>query len=272
LQHYAHWAAADYHAGNWSLGLALALAAVALIGLRRLRPGSPAIFTTLLFATLLSVNHPLSNSRFLHSWVAVLWVAAGVGAARLFDARVPSAALLPPPRLRALAYGAAVALIACHGPAVFRPGHALEGGPRADLPILLPMTDCYLAQLAGARRPVVVSETAFRFLTTWTYLERYGANRDFDTEVKGFGGGDDRQVFEQWARSSACDALVFIHAPQNGHLADAFFPVPGYERLPAVLAAQSLFRRADGWSFPEIGCEVTLWKRNEPGTAVVRRD
>jgi hypothetical protein len=263
IQKYAAWVSLDYHVGVWALVLALALAFLGVIHARRLRPGGSAILTTLFCATLLCMNHPLANSRFLHSWIATLWVTAGLGAAELFYGQpfLASAAWKGP--VRDCVSAAAGILVLFQLTAIGAPGHAPEGGPNAQRRIILPMTNCYLDQLGSARQPVITSDCAFRFMETWTFLERYGSNRSFDTELTGSlrKGVIDRQAFEQWARTSPCDTVVFIHGEWRGHLPDTMFATPGYEHLQSVLETQTIFHRAVSWNFPEFDCEVTLWSR-----------
>src|SRR5205814_1183778 len=66
---YAHWAVADYHLGLGSAVLVAALAGIALLTRRRLRPGGTVVLWLLLLALALAANHPNRKGRNLHSWI-----------------------------------------------------------------------------------------------------------------------------------------------------------------------------------------------------------
>src|SRR5258708_11491516 len=73
----------DYHANSTSLWVAIFLLTAAFIGLRRCERGSAAVFIVLAVAFLLTNYHISNRARFLHSWLAIGWSLAGVGAANI---------------------------------------------------------------------------------------------------------------------------------------------------------------------------------------------
>ena len=117
--------ARDYHIGPWSAVIVTGLFLVAVwAGLRgRLRPGAAAILWFVAIACILTVHHQNRKSRFLHSWIPLVWVSAGIGAA----------ALAPKRRVRDapaawLGFAVAAGAIALpHLPGLAATAHAPEG-------------------------------------------------------------------------------------------------------------------------------------------------
>jgi hypothetical protein len=249
----------DYHAGLVSLAVALALVGVALVAWRRLRPGGAVVLAFVLLAAFLAVRYPSHRSRFLHSWLATGWVAAGIGLAQLTSARLAGTLGRARPWL---GLSAAAALVLAHLPGLPRPGHAPEGGPNPAVPSNLDVTDSYLPALAHANRPVVLSNAPIKQLTWWTYLERYGRRAPLEIDLRRFPTGlRFDEAFGQWLRKTPSDLVVFIEAPP-GTLLFQEPARPGYEQIPALLAGQTTFRLVDRQEFPRCGCTVTLWRRD----------
>src|SRR5262249_7801516 len=133
----------DYHVAAWSALLAVGLlavtAAAALAG--RLRPGARVIVGLVLIAGVLTVHHPNRKGRFLHSWVPLVWVGAGVGAACLLRPRRDLVGWTVRPILGTAVVGG---MVLGHLPGLIQPAHAVEGGVRPMAPSLLDVTDAYL--------------------------------------------------------------------------------------------------------------------------------
>ncbi len=96
---YWHSLVGDYHVNLASVLLALGLIGVALLAWRKLRPGGLAVLGFLLLAAFLAVLYPSHRSRFLHSWLASMWVVAGIGLSQLVYGRLTSVVVkqTPPP-------------------------------------------------------------------------------------------------------------------------------------------------------------------------------
>jgi len=254
---------------DYSRGLGMALLVVALVGaavlaVRRLRPGGRALLFFVLIAVALSLNHPNRKSRFLHSWVAGAWAAAGVGLACLLHGRLTRRVASARPWLSAAALGGLG--VVCL-PTLADAGRAPEGGPQPQRPSSLVLTDCYTEHLAGARQPLVLSNLPMKFLCQWTLLERFGHAARIDTDIRGFGTvpEEDRASFQRWLTTSRSDVVVYIDI----HKDSCFYEeVPGCEPAEALrdlLEAQSVLPLKQRWHLPEYGCTISLWARPDAG-------
>lgn len=248
VPYYAGCLAHDYHLGPWSLLVSAILAGVGLLAWRRLRPGSTAILCFVLIAAALTCVHPNRKSRFLHSWIAVGWVMAGAGLVELLARR------------QALTAVAAGALVLSQGPGVRQVGHAQEGGPQANRPSMLDVTDAYLESLAGSRRLAIVSNMPIKFWTGWTFLARYGRPALLATDLPGLGGAgrDDPQALSEWLQRSGCDHVVFVHVDRASPLFQSV-PYTDYSSVPDLMAHQEVLRARDAWHQGRLGCSVLAW-------------
>jgi hypothetical protein len=218
-----------------------------------------------LVAGALAVNHPNQKSRFLHTWVAAMWVGAGVGLTQLLRP-------LPNPRWRHAPLWLGTAAVGGLGlanlPGFLAPGHSPEAGPRPGLCSTLELTDCYLPYLAESRRTAILSTMPLKFLTRWTYLERYHEHDRVETDLKGFGTtkAEHRRCFENWLRTTPCEMLVYIDVPPES----AFYTEEGLDEshpgLLELLAGQSTFRIVHRQDLAPYGCSVTVWSRKPETT------
>ena len=247
----------DYHIALWSALFVATGVAVLAVGPRRLRPGSLLIICFLIVATFLTVHHPNRKARFLHSWVATAWVAAGVGFARLLTLR---------PSSSAWRFGAACAvggLVFAHTPGLLQARRSQEGGIHPERPSATELMDCYLPHLAGARHPIVLSNRPLRFMTCWSYQDRYGRSGKLETEIRSFGPVPEANAdaFKRWLETTTCDAVVFLHLPEGSRFHE-LFPYFVYDRFPEWMTQQAVFHLVQTWTFPQLGGgTVTLWRR-----------
>jgi hypothetical protein len=259
MAYYWHSLGTDYHLGEASLLIAVALAGIALLSWRRLRPGGVAVLWFVLVATALTFHHPTHRSRFLHSWVAAGWVVAGIGLAQVVYGRLTARR----PGIRPWLAVAVVATLAFFNlPGMFERGNAPEGGPKPDRPSVLEVTDAYVPLLDQAPRPAIFANLPVKFLTGWTLLERRQRHIDIETELKGFGTSPaaDRRCFESWLRTTPCDAIVLIDLPPGS----AFYEqvdFPDYRRIQDWLAADGSFTPSARPDLARFGCTVTIWRR-----------
>ncbi len=260
-EYYWNAIATDFHVGYWSAAIAAGLALFAFrLGIqKRLRPGATAVLWFIAIALLLTIHHQNRKSRFLHSWVPLVWVAAGVGAAGLAPKRQKgkvSAAWI------CFASGAC-AFTLPHLPGLTAPAHAPEGGIHPPARSTLDVTDAYLPDLAESRHAAVFSNMPMKHLAQWTYLKRYHRKQRLETDVKGFDptSADNRSCLSQWAAATDCDTIVYADFPPGS----AFYAeVPGCETLPQYLTmmeTQSRFALVRRQSIPRYGCTVSVWKR-----------
>jgi hypothetical protein len=259
---YWRWLVGEYHPALWCAVVALGLAGIALLSLRRLRPGSGVIFSFLLLAALLTISHPNRKSRFLHSWVAITWVGAGVGLAQCcygFGTRWPKVR-------NSLAGIALTGLSLALVPGMFDLQAVFDGGPRLDLPSTLELTDAYLPYLADSKRTLVLcNNVAMKQLAHWTYLERYHNLHGIDIDMKGFSNDylDNRKAFDGWLKTTKCDTLVFVDIPLNSsfYVEDAH---TDFNQVASLLTEQSVFAMERKIDLPQYGCAIYLWKRVKP--------
>ena len=259
---YARQAIQDYHLGVASAGLVAVLVAVAFLGRKALKPGGTAVLWFVLLAALLTVVHPNRNSRFLHSWIAGSWLAAGAGLAictrHWLTARWGNLQ-------HAVALGAVAIVAGAHSPGLLQPGHAPEGGPRPDLPSTLDVTDAYLPSLRDCRRTAFLSPLPLKFMANWSFLEHYPDTRRVVTELEGFTEepGDQRDFLKTWLEKTTCDAVVYIDIPKEscfcGH------PYYDFSPLPELIAGRQDFVLAKHWDFPQYHCAVSFWTRRPAG-------
>jgi hypothetical protein len=258
----------DYHVGAGGLLLAAVLASVAVLGWRRLRPGGVAVLWLVLVAGALTFHHPTHRSRFLHSWIAAGWVAAGIGLAQIVYGRLTARRQGWRPWLAA---GALASFGIYHIPVIIQAGHAPEGGPGADRPSVLDVTDAYLPALDQASQPAIFANLPIKFLTGWTLMERRQRHVAMETELRGFGASpaEDRRCFENWLRTTSCDAIVVIDLRPDS----AFYePVPftDYRPIQEWMDSDGRFTRTAHDDLVRPGVTVTVWRRSS-GQLVERR-
>jgi hypothetical protein len=251
----------DYHLALGSVLLAAALTAIALLGWRRLRPGAGIFLGFLLIALVLTCHHPNRKSRFLHPWVAGMWVVAGAGLAQL----LPSGGGRRWARVRPwLAAASVAALGLTQLSSVTERSEVPEGGPSRTRASTLDLTDAYLPVLTGSRQAAILSNMPLRFLCDWTFAERYAGRRPPETVVPYYGRGgaaENQQRFARWLHATRSDTLIFIDLPPGSPFHNRVVCSPEQEQLRDLLAAQEEFRLTQRLDLPAHGCAVTVWRR-----------
>jgi Dolichyl-phosphate-mannose-protein mannosyltransferase len=250
----------DYHVGAWSaVGVVcLLLIAAWTVARRQLRPGGAAILCIIVVGFLLCAHHPNRKSRFLHSWIPLAWVGAGMGAGALWRLSRSS-----PLMVRT---GVALPLIgfgALHGLGLVAPAHAPEGGVHAECLSVLEVTDSYLPYLADSEHAAVLSNMPLKFLAQWTYTKEFGRAEHLVTEIPGFDAhaADNHVCFEKWLATTPCDTVVHLDIPRGTPF---YAAVPGCEGLALygeLLAGQASFEPIFRRNFSGSGCIVTVWRR-----------
>jgi hypothetical protein len=249
----------DYHLGDLSLIVAAMLAGVALLYWRRLRPGGGAVLCLLVVAGALTFHHPTHRSRFVHSWIAAGWVAAGIGLAQL----VYSGAAWRRSRARPLLGAAALGGLAClQFPGILRANDAPEGGPHPHHPSVLGVTDAYLPAIDECSHPAIFANLPIKFLTGWTLLERRGKHVEIVSELRNFGASPaaDLRTFDAWLNSTSCDAIVLVELPPGSTFYEVV-PFPDYGVVRQRMIAEPHFSLALDRYLDEYGCRVTVWRR-----------
>ncbi|HVK12298.1 MAG TPA: glycosyltransferase family 39 protein [Gemmataceae bacterium] len=246
--------AEDYHNGPPAL-IAVGVLTVAAFALaRRLRPGAGIVLMFVAVSVALTLLQPTGRGRFLHSWVAVGWVAAGVGLAGVVFAfrRGP---LTTVERVAGVFVAVPFAILC--GASALRPGRALEGGVRPAAPCVLQVSDEYLPRLDGARRVAMFSQAPNKFFLQWTYQDVYRRTERVIVDPDRLPAAEQ---FAEWADREQVDAVVWLDLPRGS----PFFESPevtAARKVPGLLAGQSVFVRAWERDWPEYKGRVEVWRR-----------
>jgi hypothetical protein len=263
----------DYHANVASLVLVLILIAAAILGWRRWEKGTATIFIFLVVAALLTNYHSANRSRFLHSWLAVGWIAAGVGAAQIsaFANRAFVSLLGTAISTRvgglsfsrflrpALLFAALAGLVGLQGSVLFESGHAEEGGPNVSVPSLLVVADSISPELRHARKPVLVSNAPFHQLLDWRLCEFQGPHRRIQTPPQAVVTSAGEDQLGAWLQRSDCDSLLLMEWPTNFGLTET--PELDVAALRGRLASSGDFVLTTEWLFPAYGnIRAQLWR------------
>jgi hypothetical protein len=257
-----YWAsmAHDYHISAWSAATAIGLFLIAVWAgaSRRLRPGVTAILWIVGISFLLTVHHQNRKSRFLHSWIPVVWVGAGVGAGAL----APNWRRGKRPALQFCYYSAVGAFVSWHLASFTASAHAPDGGIQALSASILDITDTYLPDLAESHGAAVFSNIPMKHLAQWTYLKRYGRLRRLETDIKGFGAdaAASRAGFAKWLATTDCDTVVYVDFPPGSTFYTYVPDSAGLDAYGTMLRSQSRFVPAVQHTFLRYGCVVTVWK------------
>lgn len=254
---YANALAADYLPGMAVLVCVVVLVIVALSLARRLQPGSAFLLWFIVVSAGLTMVQPTCRSRFLHSWIAATWVAAGVGLTLcMYGWRASAVGWL-----RHTSAGVAVgALLLLAGPRALQRGHAVEGGLDSAQRCVLPLADDLLPRLDGTRRVAILSRHGLRFFMSWTYQERCRQTERIVGEAYQLPA--EPAELGSWAERTHCDAVVWIDVADNSPL---YFPSrdPGDARVPDLMAQQTSFRLMGHCDWPELRCSAEIWRRSD---------
>lgn len=249
--------ATDYHVASWSMWLVLALAGLAVLSLASWKRGGAVVLCFLFISAILTFQHPMLKYRFLHSWIAALWVTAGVGLA---------CALLVLARYRHLlqvgSSAAVLTLWAFHGHYLWQPGHAQEGGASLTKLSTLPVAEAYLPMLAASREPTLVANLPIQSLLSWTYQERY-QHPSFATNIRKFEAAAPNlpAIFERWLKSTRSDCLVLIDVLPDSPYFTVTIDNRDLAPLRAFLAETKVFHEERDWVTAE-RVRVTVWRRS----------
>jgi hypothetical protein len=258
LPYYLEGLLADYLTVSLSLYLLAGMLVLALISFCRMKPGAAALVFFLLIATYLTCQHPMLKNRFMHSWIAAMWVLVATGLVFAVQEIVGMAL----PQARGFAAGGVCAvLIGSHAPALLEPGHAQEGGLKPSEPSPLLITRTYLPALADAKNPTILSNVSTRFLWTWTFIEEH-RHQNVTAELKNFRSYEGNfELVKRWLDTTQSDALVLIDIHPGSTFdwkTDEYVDLGAFKQ---TLESHSVWRQAERWEMPE-GVTITLWKKN----------
>lgn len=247
----------DYHISAWSAVAACGLFLLSLGTVALLRPGGSAPFILVLLSLVSVIFHPNQKSRFLHSWLAVGWVA---GAAGLATGIARTGGLRRP-----LAPTAGTAVILTHIPFLADAGHAPETGLRRESTSQLDLADSYLPALAGRRQTAVFATTYCDQFVLWTHRERYHRDDAVELPLKNrrWASLDVEELFPQWSAATRADAVIFIEITSD--IIPTPFVRPGAAaKFRELMRADPSFALLQQWELPQHSCTITLWERRGP--------
>ncbi len=233
------------------------LLAMALLTWRNWRPGAGAIFWFLLVSLLLTFQHPMLKSRFMHSWIAAEGGLAGVG----LTAAVPLLAWKRSWFARIL-FGASLVVIGAHLPFALQTGHAPEGGIDAMKLTTLPVVEAYLPLLREADNPALLSNMPIRDLQAWSYQEAFGRQR-FSVDIRKLGPDTSthRSVLENWFKTAPHDAVVLVDIEADSPFFTRTIENRDMTVLRTMMAEQTNFRQEMDQQLNNMKVRITVWRR-----------
>ncbi len=252
----------DYHQAFGSAVLAGLLIVAAVVASRRLSPGGQAILWLFLLGAVLTALHPNHKSRYVHSWLAAGWVAAGIGASVLaygwLTMRIP--------RVRPYLATAIVAILACVWlPPLQHEAMSPEGGPHPQVVSMLDITDAYLPAIRSSKQTAIFAAVPVKPLAQWTYLQQQGSLDHLESNWFGFGaaGAPNRQGFLDWLRTTSCETLVYIDRLPGGPHWEDIPECALHAELRDLVMNQKSFRLVKCSDLPDHGCRVFLFEASE---------
>ena len=245
----------DYHVSGVMAALVLGLAGIAAWQWRKLAPGARAVLFCVLAGLVLIVAHPNQKSRFLHTWLPVVWIAAGAGGAIVLSR-------FAFPRVSAVV--GLVALSLAGGKSWLSSGHSPETGNRALEPYsLLDSSDGWLAELKDFRRVAFVASQPCRPFVHWTFLNRFLDESRFEwPRWQEAGSGSELQSgFRDWVETTRADTLVVLEvAPGSAEYDTLFDRAALRNSLGEFLKNQTRFKMEKPLAIPATGITATLWR------------
>ncbi len=260
LSWYAQWVVRDYHVALWSALVVSGCILICLLTWSQMRRGGLVILLFVILAALLTINHPNRKSRYLHSWIAGIWVVAGVGLGHA----VSQVRFSRKKSLQPLLAGTGLAVLATlQVPFVLEGGHAPAGGPQWERSSFLALTDCYLPHLENSKRSAVFSNQPIKGLVWWTFLERYSDLRRPEIDFEDYVDSRNKEAhFRNWLQTTRCDTVVYVYIPPGSYFFE-YKEYPGHEQLREMLRSQQKFRLVNHWNHAGLKrAEITVWTRN----------
>ena len=243
--------------------MAAALIVPAVLLARRLRPGGLAILLLFALGLLLTATHPNHKGRYVHSWIALGWLSAGLGAAALVYGPLTARLAVVRPWLSAAALSALACLLL---PALRVP--ALAGRWAASGEPVAARCDGLLSSGVGSFARC--GDCVGRATQTDGAVDVSGCKGDLrrlENNWYGYGppGEGNREKFKDWLKEPRkCDTLIFVdRLPGQGVGWEQVPEVVLHAELRDLVLAQQAFRLVKKQDFPQHGCSVFVWTRQE---------
>jgi hypothetical protein len=260
LNYYAHAFDTFYNAAPWlafcSVGLFLAAWPLA----RTWRSAAVSVLILPLLGLAMVAAHPFVENRFIHSFIAVMWVAAACAAISLLDgvtSRLNSASRAMLAIAMVILAGLPLAPHLCSPRFVPSAGFTGAGS-------LLDLSDAYLPDLARCDRVAMFSTVPEREFPEWTYLERYPRGA-FEWPLEGWlSAAQVRSHFDNWIASADAGAIIFFDIDPDSKNYAAIGDYRAYAQVQQMIPLVSDFRIHQQWNFPGRRCSITMWTRQPP--------
>ncbi len=246
---YANWIASDYHVQPWLAVLVIVLAA---IGATRVKCNSAlrVVVTWVCMGSLLTVLHPHHQSRFVHTWIAGVWILAGIGlvlVACQFRARVrlPVAILF------------AVLFLGSHAPFFGKAGSSQQAG-HSDLGASTrSLSDAYLSYVSSDDSVAFVTGLPMKNLIGWSLKEAF-PEREIEVAIAPADLHTPREM-EDWFNVVNPDTIVLIDIKRGSPF--FWYPKTSQLHLPGLVREVGLFQPIFNHDFEELRAEIQILKR-----------
>jgi len=258
---------AEYHDSAWAALAAFSLLLVAFVRAPRLPVHARLVLFFLTVSAILTTVHPNHQSRYLHTWIPLLWVAGAIGLASILGkvARTPLIGAT-------LSLAILVAIIAA---TAFKPlAFAFAGrkfthsSPQATT--VLDLSDYYLPRIECYEHVAIFATVPIYNFASWSYLQRYPSRRGSLTiGLKRFSPSIEvnRSEFAAWLQRTPAEAIVFIDVPEGSVFYYAHWPGEElHQQYRELVQSQTLFREMERQAFPQYESTVSILVRGEENT------
>ncbi len=265
--------AREYHANSWTALAAIALALVAFCRVARLTAQGRLVLLFLTTSAILTTLHPNHQSRYVHTWISLLWIAGAIGLASTLDQAARARCFrVTRGTVSAGVLAMFIAAMAIEPLALVFAGRRVTDA-RPQVATALDLSDYYLPRVACYEHVAIFATVPIYHFAWWSYLQRYPARRGtlaVSLEKFGDSAALNQRWFMEWLDRTPTEAMVFIDIPPGS----VFYSVwPGEERFQQyreLVEGQTVFREAARQVFPQYGSTVRILVRTQEGTSRVR--
>lgn len=256
VQTYAAFIASDYFPQPWMASAAVLLSLIGLLGLPQHRRGAGVVFVFLVIAALLTADHPMVKSRFVHSWIAALYLTSGLGVATL----LAWLARLSQPVSRASAAVTCAAAFIVLVPALTARGRAQESGVRPQLVSTLQVTEPLAAALPAGRVVQIVSNEAECWALQWACLEKLQDPSLVRLDIRVYRRTErDPAAIVPWLATTDAEVIAIVDVPPGSPFHSGYGAI-ALEPVRAALANDARFSVTSDRVLPH-GERITVWMR-----------
>jgi hypothetical protein len=246
-----------FHVAPWIAILVLALAAVTVVGLRRLEVGARAVLLLAVLSAAAVILHPNQEWRFQASWIFSVWILAGTGGALILSLLTARFGTFARVGIAAAAVAGVVASESRYGWGDM--AYAAASHPRPGEPTDLDFAKAYLPYVHGGRKVGFLTTLAENNFYGWTLREdcRCAAKTYAPAEEPAWSREQYRDATAIWLMQTAVDFIVAIDA-RSGEIPD-----PGYDALAGRIDAikqDARFRAVASVPVPAFDAMVTVFQ------------